>query len=436
MNVEQMLQRILEKQEAIEVMLVAQAKAAKNYQWVEGYACGSTEEAGINGKRSVYVLLYGPGEHMQDPMVKVYPNDSRGLPLFIRNAVRWDAPDDYPTISSQAAKKAKQVQRGKFVQCPRFAIIRWDGKETQMGPQKMLGGVVHWTKEAREAERRAQGPQPAQAQPRPEELLDEGPLWGEDAPEQKVIDSIEHDGSLYVAVEDGDLGCSLWTNHKDYMRDAHKHHFATINGQRMVVLGDTDSGRVADLPAPVARWWDGDGPKQIVLQADQKRDGIVAELWTLFPAVYKKWKAEAEKIASGVSNRTDQLNELTVEELAKVRAIVLLDKLGLATYKEDWYAILGDRVGQAGAKSVYGMPVEALRKLYGEVEKAGKPQTPQERLQALGEQLYANQWPQVLAHNVKRLTGVEGKDVGALTGDQLQKLIGGLEKLKEQRQLA
>lgn len=359
MNVEQMLQRILEKQEAIEVMLVAQAKAAKNYQWVEGYACGSTEEAGINGKRSVYVLLYGPGEHMQDPMVKVYPNDSRGLPNFIRNAVRWDAPDDYPTISSQAAKKAKQVQRGKFVQCPRFAIIRWDGKETQMGPQKMLGGVVHWTKDAREAERRAQGGQPAQAQSRQEEPPDEEPLWGEDAPEEQA--------------------------------------------------------------AP---------------QADSKRDGIVAELWTLFPAVYKKWKAEAEKIASGVSNRTDQLNELTVEELAKVRAIVLLDKLGLATYKEDWYAILGDRVGQAGAKSVYGMPVEALRKLYGEVEKAGKPQTPQERLQALGEQIYANQWPQVLAHNVKRLTGVEGKDVGALTGDQLQKLIGGLEKLKEQRQLA
>jgi len=360
MNVEQMLQRILEKQEAIEVMLVAQAKAAKNYQWVEGYACGSTEEAGLNGKRSVYVLLYGPGEHMQDPMVKVYPNDSRGLPLFIRNAVHWDAPDDYPTISSQAAKKAKQVQRNKYVQCPRFAIIRWDGKETQMGPQKMLGGVVHWTKEAREAERRAQSGQPAAQVQTHEEPPEEGPLWGEDAP----------------AVE----------------------------------------------AAPT--------------EVDPKRDGIVAELWTLFPLVYKGWKAESEKIASGISGRTGQLNELTVEELAKVRAIVLLDKLGLATYKNDWYPRLAEKVKAAGAQSVYVMPVEALRKLYSEIEKAAKPTTPRDRLQALGDQLYGNQWPQVLAHNVKRLTGADDRAIGDLKDDQLQKLIGGLEKLKEQRQLA
>jgi len=177
-------------------------------------------------------------------------------------------------------------------------------------------------------------------------------------------------------------------------------------------------------------------PRQPLNVVGQHLWPLVAELWTLFPLVYKGWKAESEKIASGISGRTGQLNELTVEELAKVRAIVLLDKLGLATYKNDWYPRLAEKVKAAGAQSVYVMPVEALRKLYSEIEKAAKPTTPQDRLQALGDQLYGNQWPQVLAHNVKRLTGADDRAIGDLKDDQLQKLIGGLEKLKEQRQLA
>lgn len=59
-----------------------------------------------------------------------------------------------------------------------------------------------------------------------------------------------------------------------------------------------------------------------------------------------------------------------------------------------------------------------------------------QKLNQLGEELYGSQWEQVRAHNVKRLTGKQETTNGALTEDQIQKLIGGLEKLKQQRQLA
>lgn len=59
-----------------------------------------------------------------------------------------------------------------------------------------------------------------------------------------------------------------------------------------------------------------------------------------------------------------------------------------------------------------------------------------QKLNQLGQELYGSQWEQVRAHNVKRLTGTQETTNGTLTVDQIQKLIGGLEKLKQQRQLA
>lgn len=54
-----------------------------------------------------------------------------------------------------------------------------------------------------------------------------------------------------------------------------------------------------------------------------------------------------------------------------------------------------------------------------------------QRLDALGLDLYGEQWPTVKAHNVKRLTGDE---TAALTAVEVGKLISGLAKLKQQRQ--
>lgn len=52
------------------------------------------------------------------------------------------------------------------------------------------------------------------------------------------------------------------------------------------------------------------------------------------------------------------------------------------------------------------------------------------QLDALGREVYGEQWPTVRARNVKRLTGT---DSATLTADQVQKLVGGLQALKAQR---
>ena len=54
-------------------------------------------------------------------------------------------------------------------------------------------------------------------------------------------------------------------------------------------------------------------------------------------------------------------------------------------------------------------------------------------LDALGKELYGNEWPRVRASNIKRLAG---EDATTLTKEQIQTLINGLKKLKQQRQPA
>lgn len=59
--------------------------------------------------------------------------------------------------------------------------------------------------------------------------------------------------------------------------------------------------------------------------------------------------------------------------------------------------------------------------------------TPASELDKLGGELYGEQWPNVRAHNIKRLTGDEK---ASLTQAQTDQLIAGLCKLKQQRQTA
>lgn len=54
----------------------------------------------------------------------------------------------------------------------------------------------------------------------------------------------------------------------------------------------------------------------------------------------------------------------------------------------------------------------------------------------LGQALYGEQWTRVRDHNVQRISGGKAKDSGALTVEQIQKLIKGMQKLQRQRQVA
>lgn len=54
-------------------------------------------------------------------------------------------------------------------------------------------------------------------------------------------------------------------------------------------------------------------------------------------------------------------------------------------------------------------------------------------LDELGQELYGDQWSHVRAHNIKRLVGEQNDGNGALSKEQIQTLINGLKKLKQQR---
>lgn len=58
------------------------------------------------------------------------------------------------------------------------------------------------------------------------------------------------------------------------------------------------------------------------------------------------------------------------------------------------------------------------------------------KLDELGKELYGEQWAHVRAHNIKRLVGDQNDANGALSKEQIQTLINGLKKLKQQRQAA
>lgn len=59
-----------------------------------------------------------------------------------------------------------------------------------------------------------------------------------------------------------------------------------------------------------------------------------------------------------------------------------------------------------------------------------------QKLDELGKELYGEQWSHVRAHNIKRLVGEQSDGNGALSQEQIQTLINGLKKLKQQRQAA
>jgi len=59
-----------------------------------------------------------------------------------------------------------------------------------------------------------------------------------------------------------------------------------------------------------------------------------------------------------------------------------------------------------------------------------------EQFNQLGQSLYGEQWAQVSRHNVERITGGKAIDSGALTTEQIQKLVDGMKKLQRKRHSA
>lgn len=64
------------------------------------------------------------------------------------------------------------------------------------------------------------------------------------------------------------------------------------------------------------------------------------------------------------------------------------------------------------------------------------PEALRREFEAMGRELYGDQWDQVRRRNVQRVSGGKATEAGELTSEQIQKLIDGLKKLKQQRAVA
>lgn len=141
--------RVEMKMDQITKMLAALLKSNNNYHVVSAYAWGYTS----NG--DPFLVLYPAGDHLKHKVCRVYPHDFGKLPSEIVNSKPDAGPDD-PGDRDRAEK------RGILRQCPMMGVVTYDGKETQMGPEKRFSDVI-WVSRKGQAQQRQDEP-PAQPQ--------------------------------------------------------------------------------------------------------------------------------------------------------------------------------------------------------------------------------------------------------------------------------
>jgi hypothetical protein len=72
----------------------------------------------------------------------------------------------------------------------------------------------------------------------------------------------------------------------------------------------------------------------------------------------------------------------------------------------------------------------------GLAEESGASAPLRQEFEAMGRDLYGEQWEQVRLRNVQRVSNGKARETGDLTAEQIQRLIDGMKKLKEQRVVA
>lgn len=137
--------RVEMKMDQITKMLSAILKSTNNYHVVDAFAWGYTDND------DPFLVLYPAGEHLKHKVCRVYPHEFGKLPAEIIAT----KPDTGPKDPGDRDRVAKQ---GKLHTCPMMGVVTYDGKETQMGPEKRFSDVI-WIS------RKGQATQPQDAPP-------------------------------------------------------------------------------------------------------------------------------------------------------------------------------------------------------------------------------------------------------------------------------
>jgi hypothetical protein len=135
------------KLDQVTKMLSALLKSTNNYHVVGAYAWGYTSND------DPFLVLYPQDDRLKHKVCRVYPHDFGKLPADIVNGKPDAGPDD-PGDRDRAEK------RGILRPCPMMGVVTYDGKETQMGPEKRFSDVI-WVSRKGQATK-PQGTPPAQ----------------------------------------------------------------------------------------------------------------------------------------------------------------------------------------------------------------------------------------------------------------------------------
>jgi len=114
----------------IAMMLEALLIQNKQVQWIGGYV------PGLTSKGDPYISLFNPHAGMVNKVVKVYENSFGKLPDFINTEI-----PDRVHPSKNTMDKGAAISAGLYVKVPSFKILTYDGKMTQMGPEKRFFNV-------------------------------------------------------------------------------------------------------------------------------------------------------------------------------------------------------------------------------------------------------------------------------------------------------
>lgn len=110
-------------------MLEALLKSDNHIHWIGGYVYGRTSND------EPFVILYPAAPYLNEKAVRVYPHDFGKLPTFIPT-------DEIEGDTDANPSKDKAKKRGIYHVCPMFKIVTYNGKDTQMGPEKRFGDVL------------------------------------------------------------------------------------------------------------------------------------------------------------------------------------------------------------------------------------------------------------------------------------------------------
>ena len=109
----------------IERKLDALLKSANHLHWVGSYAHGRTSDG------DPYIVLFPSSAKMEFQICRVYEPQWGKLPAFVETAV---------PMHIKPSKKSPA--KNSSIPCPAFQVVTYDGRDTQMGPEKRFGHVT------------------------------------------------------------------------------------------------------------------------------------------------------------------------------------------------------------------------------------------------------------------------------------------------------